>query len=150
MSHVAFYMDFPGGSTQKSKLAESSRYREMVKNWWFRVVEIFGDRCFEASINSDTRFRISKITFIGMKILVPWIFMKSKLLSQSFVAFANISSASSSFICANNTFLSSVCIFNKIRWVSDFFTAAFSVMCDTFKVQNLYVKINSANWLQCR
>ena len=77
-----------------------------------------------------------------MKILVPWIFMKSKLFSQSFVAFANISSASSSFICANNTFLSSFCIFYKICWVSDFFTAAFTVMCDAFKVQNYDTKQN--------
>ena len=91
---------------------------------------------FEASDISETRFRISKVTFVGMKILIPWIFMKCKLLRQSFVAFANISSASSSFICANNTFLSSIGIFHKICWVSDFFAATFSVMCDTLMVQN--------------
>ena len=93
------------------------------------TVELFDISKFSG--NLSFREVVLKITFVCMKILIPWIFMKSELHSQSFVAFTNIFPAGSCSICANNTFLSSIFINQKICSISDFFTTAFTVMCDT-------------------
>ena len=84
MSHVAFYISLPGpkcyesyGMTQLSKSVEMMMWSKEadIEKWskmgYFELSRFSVGQFFGVPNISETQFRISKVTFVGMKILVP-------------------------------------------------------------------------------